>query len=70
MPKHLNAFPEAEYWDEKLIGQIPGMTLRDYFAAAVMQGLCARTGAAIAAPGAGAEAAYAVADAMIAQRAK
>lgn len=27
------AFPTPEYFDEKIIGVIPGMMLRDYFAA-------------------------------------
>ncbi len=50
-------------------GTFPGMSLRDYFAAKAMQGLIADTRvqdteAAIA------EGAYAVADAMLAERAK
>ncbi len=30
------AFPTKQYYDEKIIGETPGMTLRDYFAAKAM----------------------------------
>lgn len=35
------AFPETEYYDEKPIGQIPGLTKREYFAAKALQGMLA-----------------------------
>lgn len=32
------AFPEDIYYDEKRIGQVPGMNLADYFAAQALAG--------------------------------
>jgi len=30
---NIPAFPTTEFYDEKIVGVAPGMTLRDYFAA-------------------------------------
>jgi hypothetical protein len=73
------AFPAAEFFDEKLVGMNPGMTLRDYFAAAALKGILAsdRSPSDGTTPwvvsrmhGPLAERAYQIADAMLAERAK
>jgi hypothetical protein len=46
---------------------VPGMSLRDYFASAAMQGLCAES---VQIPAVAAVAAYRLADAMIEERSK
>jgi len=38
---NIPAFPTTEFYDEKIVGVAPGMTLRDYFAAAALPGLVA-----------------------------
>lgn len=59
------AFPEE--WNGQ---QVSGMTLRDYFAAKAMQGLCAHQEIGFNPYVKIAEAAYNQADAMLAERAK
>lgn len=63
------AFPVAFKWDDE---QFNGMTLRDWFAGKAMQGLLAQSqGTAIASPvETAAVYAYAMADAMLAERNK
>lgn len=69
------AFPTDEYFDEKKLGQIWGMTLRDYFAAKALMGMTAstpildRTSDKINHAG-WATAAYRFADAMLKEREK
>lgn len=48
--------------------ELPGMTLRDYFAAKAMQGLCANDGYNNHSPATIANEAYGMADAMLAAR--
>lgn len=38
---HDPAFPQDNYFDEQLTGQIPGLTKREYFASLALQGLLA-----------------------------
>lgn len=77
------AFPRPHSWDESPVSGIhegdrpaphaeqDGMTLRDYFAAAAMQGAIASThGQGRHMADEYAESAYAIADAMLAERAK
>lgn len=45
--KQQPAFPTTEYYDEKPIGVIEGLTTREYFAAMAMQGLLANAGGPI-----------------------
>ena len=67
MKKNIRAFPLYYKGDPSLINT--GMTLRDYFAAKALQGLCAgRT--EYEQPGADAEFAYRLADEMMKQREK
>lgn len=67
------AFPLLKVWDNEKreyadCTTSEGMSLRDYFATAAMQGMAARE--ICGTPVERAEAAYAVADAMIAERTK
>ena len=39
--EHDPAFPQDDYFDEQLTGQIPGLTKREYFAGQALQGLLA-----------------------------
>lgn len=69
------AFPEAGLAglpNEEFIDPRPGMTLRDYFAAAALQGAIAATANAASdpAPERAANYAFRVADAMLAERAR
>ena len=71
------AFPQADKWNEdgtKVLFQPPdtGMTLRDFFAAAALQGMMSRDSfdPGQASPTQRAHLAYIDADAMLAQRAK
>jgi len=79
------AFPTTEFFDEKPVGQLPGMTLRDYFAGKAMHaelntaGMHAGAAAALNAAAKKARRtverqiafnAYMLADAMLAERAK
>jgi hypothetical protein len=62
------AFPTTEYYDERPYGIAPGMTLRDYFAAAVLQGLVANLSYNADSYERLVAFAYAAADAMIERR--
>ncbi len=62
LDKELNAYTS---WKDKHGGFSKDMTLRDYFAAQALQGLCARGGIN---PKQMAQAAYIVADAMLEAR--
>ncbi len=67
------AFPTEAYdLDRKTTVREEGMTLRDYFAAKAMQGLLAQSGGTAHSSdvGLGAEYAYKMADAMLAERNK
>lgn len=76
------AFPRPHSWDESPVSGIhegdrpaphaeqAGMTLRDYFAAAAMQGAIASTYGQGRDVAEYAESAYAIADAMLAERVK
>lgn len=69
-PENPPAFPVA--WPAPNAPE-PGMTLRDYFAAAALQGLLARGAKKVAMNGTEMvidEASFAIADAMLAERAK
>ena len=61
-------FDGQTWWHTQHIPANPGMTLRDYFAAAAVQGMMARVGAHDAYIVA--HDAYILADAMLAERAK
>ncbi len=63
-----SAFPQTEYYDDKPIGSIGGMSLRDYFAAAYLKGIAAR--ASTTAPEVLADSAYNFADALLERRRK
>lgn len=68
------AFPHDQIHDQmtpfRHLDAQPGMTLRDYFAAKAMQGMCADPSFAPTRYGDIADRAYLLADAMIAERAK
>lgn len=65
-----HAFPHDIYHHESVVWQDPGMTLRDYFAAAALVGeISAQVSAAIT-PQEAASRAYATADAMMEARKK
>jgi len=62
------AFPHPDCGHGRAV--YPGMTLRDYFAAKVMQGMCSVTGIDFGTHAEAAEIAYAMADAMLKERNK
>lgn len=62
------AFPTPKYYDEKFLGYVDGMTLRDWFAGQALVGLMASDDAE--ACDKDAAYAYRLADAMLAERAK
>jgi hypothetical protein len=64
---NIPAFPTTEFYDEKIVGVAPGMTLRDYFAAAALPGLVALYAGN---PALIATEAYIQADAMLMRRGK
>jgi hypothetical protein len=67
------AFPQHEFYEERVIGQIPGMSLRDYFAGQALVGIIACYATPdgldrLPSPQEVAARAHEMADAMIAQR--
>ncbi len=38
-----SAFPQPEYYNEQVVGHLPGLSKREIFAALAMQGLCANS---------------------------
>lgn len=69
------AFPTTRYYDEEPIGVDEGMSLRDYFAAKALAGIVSNSDLPDLfnrgfAPHKAAECAYAIADAMMAERKK
>ena len=68
-PDNPPAFPREDYQDDGAPGQ-RGMTLRDYFAAAAMMRMHAADKDGIMGPEITAQAAYRMADMMLAERAK